>query len=114
MVTRWRKALIYSWQGLALAYRSEHAFKEECLALIVLLPTAWWLAESSWQLALLCASLLLVLIVELLNSALEALCDHLWRGYDLRAQQIKDYGSAAVWLSLLLAACVWLGALLDS
>ena len=105
---RWLKAFFYSWQGFKQAYAAETAFREECWVLLVLTPLAWWLAESWLQFAALVSSVLLVLIVELLNSALEALCDHLWPERNPIAKQVKDYGSGAVLLALCTAALIWI------
>ena len=105
---RWLKAFIYSWQGFKQAYAAETAFREECWGLLVLTPLAWWLAESWLQFAALVGGVLLLMIVELLNSALEALCDHLWPEHNPIAKQVKDYGSAAVLLALCIAALIWI------
>ena len=106
-MARWLKALVYTWQGFSTAYRSERAFREECWALLLLLPVAIWLADSWGQFAWLIGSILLVMLVEILNSALEALCDNFWSQYHPTAKRVKDYGSAAVFLSLILAILAW-------
>lgn len=105
----WRvvNALVWSIQGLTAAFRHERSFRSEVLLLAVLTPLAVWLAETRLQLALLLASLLLVLIVELLNSALEALVDLSCPQHHPLAGRAKDIGSAAVFLSLINVLLVW-------
>lgn len=97
----------FSAAGIAAAWRNEAAFREELVLTIALLPVALWLGETMTQRALLIGSCLLLLVVELLNSAIEATVDRI--GHDLHAlsAQAKDMGSAAVLLSLLCAALVW-------
>jgi len=101
------KAFAYSRAGLAAAWRHEAAFREEVVLVLLLLPLAWWLGENGIQRALLSGSLLLILIVELLNSAVEAAVDRSGVEYDLLAGRAKDLGSAAVLLSLCHAALIW-------
>lgn len=97
----------FSLSGLRAAWRSEEAFRQEVLLAAVLAPLAVWLGQTMVQRALLVGVCLLVLVVELLNSAVEAVVDRI--GHDLHelSGQAKDMGSAAVLLSLLLAAAVW-------
>jgi diacylglycerol kinase (ATP) len=106
---RIRNALFYSLAGFRAAWRHEAAFRQEAMLTIVLLPAAWWLASAPLELALLLGSCLLVLIVELLNSALEALTDRVGLERHELSGRTKDLGSAAVLLSLVLAGCVWGG-----
>lgn len=106
-LTRLRRALFYSIDGLAAAYRSEDAFRQEVLLAALLLPLALWLPVPGADKALLAGSVLLVLIVELLNSAVEAVTDRVSIEDHVLAKQAKDMGSAAVLLSLLLLATVW-------
>lgn len=101
------KALGYSWQGLRAVFSSEAAFRQELALCAALLPVALWVEVSATERALLMASLLLVLIVELLNSAIEALVDRIGSEYHALSGKAKDAGSAAVLLSLVLAAAVW-------
>lgn len=103
----------YSLQGLSSAYRNEAAFRQELWLAIVLCPLAFWIADSALQVALLIGSLMIVLITELLNSAIEAVVDRIGAEYHELAGRAKDMGSAAVFLSLILVAIVWLGVLLD-
>lgn len=100
-------ALHYSLAGLRAAFRHEDAFRQELLLAIVLLPLALWLGESGVERALLCGSVLLVLVVELLNSAVEATVDRISLADHRLAKRAKDIGSAAVLLSLLNLAAVW-------
>lgn len=100
-------ALHYSLAGLRAAFRHEDAFRQELLLAIVLLPLALWLGGSGVERALLCGSVLLVLVVELLNSAVEATVDRISLADHRLAKRAKDIGSAAVLLSLLNLAAVW-------
>lgn len=96
-----------SWQGLRLAWRLEAAFRQELLLVTVLLPFALLPSLTAVERVLLIASLLLVLIVELLNSAVEAVVDRVSLDYHELSGRAKDIGSAAVLLTLLLMACTW-------
>lgn len=102
-------ALRYSWHGLAAAWRHEAAFRQELALCAILAPAAFWLARSVPELLALLGVLLLVLVVELLNSALEALADAVTLEDDPLIGRAKDVASAAVLLALILAALVWLG-----
>jgi diacylglycerol kinase (ATP) len=106
---RIRNALFYSVAGFRAAWCHEAAFRQEAMLSILLLPAAWWLAPTPLELALLVGSCLLVLIVELLNSALEALTDRVGLERHELSGRAKDLGSAAVLLSLVLVGCVWGG-----
>lgn len=97
----------YSLQGFAAAARHEAAFRQELLLAAVLLPLGLWLGAGGVERALLAGSVLLVLVVELLNSAVEAAVDRISAEHHELAKRAKDLGSAAVMLSLLLAAAVW-------
>ncbi|MFX1680624.1 diacylglycerol kinase [Mitsuaria sp. CC2] len=101
----------YSWDGLRAAYRGESAFRQETWLTIIGLPLAFWLGRDWVQVALLAGSLILVLIVELLNSAVEAVVDRVsFELHDL-SKRAKDIASAAVLLSLVLAGGIWAAAL---
>jgi diacylglycerol kinase (ATP) len=101
------RAAVYSARGLRTAFRNEAAFRQEVLMALVLLPLACWLGETAFQKALLAFTPLFVLVVELLNSAIETVVDRIGtQGHPLSGQA-KDMGSAAVLLSLLAAALVW-------
>ena len=98
----------YSLAGLAAALRHEDAFRQELMLAAVMIPFGLWLGKSGVERALLVGSVLLVLIVELLNSAVEATVDRVSLDDHRLAKRAKDIGSAAVMLSLLNVAVVWL------
>ncbi len=105
------RAAGYSVAGLQSAYRGESAFRQEFWLAAVLVPLAFWLGRGWVEIALLAGSVMIVLIVELLNSAIEAAIDRIsFEIHDL-SKRAKDIGSAAVFLSLLLCAGIWCGAL---
>jgi diacylglycerol kinase (ATP) len=104
---RVRRAFFYSIDGLVAAYRGEDAFRQEVLLAVVLIPLALLSPVSGIAKALLVGSVLLVLVVELLNSAIEAVTDRISIEDHVLAKQAKDMGSAAVLVSLLLLAAVW-------
>lgn len=106
-------ALFYSLAGLRAAFRHEDAFRQEVLLACILIPVAIFLPVHGAGKALMIASVLLVLIVELLNSAVEAAVDHTSLDQHKLAKRAKDIGSAAVLLSLLNVVLVWLLVLLD-
>ena len=99
--------------GLAAALRHEDAFRQELILAAILLPIALFMNVTFLEKSLLVGSVLLVLIVELLNSAIEATVDRVSLEVHPLAKRAKDLGSAAVMLSLVLAASVWLFVLLD-
>ena len=101
------KAARYSWQGICAAYRWEAAFRQEFWAAVVMIPLAFWLDVSSVERILLIASVLLVLVVELLNSAIEALVDRVGTDYHELSGRAKDMGSAAVFIALGITAVTW-------
>jgi diacylglycerol kinase (ATP) len=111
-VERLWNALGYSLQGMASAFRHEDAFRQECLLAALLIPAAFFIPVGATERALMIASVLLVLIVELLNSAVEAAVDRISLENHLLAKRAKDFGSAAVFLSLVNVAVVWLLVLL--
>ena len=100
-------ALFYSIDGLAAAFRHEDAFRQESLLALVLIPTAFFMAAGGVGKALMIASVLLVLVVELLNSAIEAAVDRISLDLHHLAKRAKDIGSAAVLLSLVNVVTVW-------
>ncbi|UNM96866.1 diacylglycerol kinase [Ignatzschineria rhizosphaerae] len=101
----------YSWQGLKAAYRNEAAIRQELLAGIVVIPLAIYLAKTGVELALLVGSALLVFLMELINSAIEAIVDRIGAEYHPLSGQAKDIGSALVMVAMIIAAIVW-GAIL--
>ena len=100
----------FSFAGLRAGW-GETAFRQETLAAIVLLPTAFWLGRAWVEVALLAGSVLLVLIVELLNTGIENAIDRIGPEWHDLSKRAKDMGSAAVLLSLLIAAGIWGAAL---
>jgi len=103
----WR-AFIYSLQGFKAAFRFEAAFRQELLLVVILAPCAFWVGKTPLQVALLLASLAGILLVELLNSAIEALADAVSMETHPLLGRAKDLGSAAVLLAMLAAAGLWL------
>ena len=104
------RATGYSLAGLKTAYRGESAFRQEAWVAVVLLPAAFWLGRSWVEVVLLAGTVTLVLIVELLNSGIEAAIDRVsFELHDL-SKRAKDLASAAVFLSLMLCAAVWASA----
>ncbi len=101
----------YSITGLASAYRHENAFLQETWLALVLLPLAFWLGRDWTEVALLAGSVVLVMLVELLNSAIEAVVDRISFERHELSGRAKDYGSAAVLLALLLCGGIWAAAL---
>lgn len=106
-------ALHYSMAGLRAAFACEDAFRQEALLAAVLIPLSFWLPVGGAGRALMIASVLLVLIVELLNSAIEAVVDRVSLDRHHLSKRAKDIGSAAVLLALLNVAIVWFSVLLD-
>lgn len=105
------RAAGYSWSGLRAAYGGESAFRQETWLACVMLPAAYWLGRGWVEVTVLAATVILVLIVELLNSALEAAIDRISYERHELSKRAKDYGSAAVLLALLLCGGVWLSVL---
>ncbi len=101
-----------SWNGLRAAWSGEAAFRQELLLLLVAIPLALWLTPDAVERVILVSSVVLVILVELLNSAVEAVVDRIGKEYHELSGRAKDIGSAAVMVSLLLAAFVWLAILL--
>jgi diacylglycerol kinase (ATP) len=106
-ITRIVQAFFNSLTGLADAWRHESAFRQEILLAVVLIPAAFLVPVTAVERALLVATVLLVIIVELLNSSVEAAIDRI--SFDLHSlsRRAKDLGSAAVLVALLLTAIVW-------
>jgi diacylglycerol kinase (ATP) len=98
----------YSLKGLRFAWRNEAAFRQESLLALVLIPLAFWVGGDALRTALLIGSCLIVLIVELLNTAIEAVVDRIGDEYHILAGSAKDVGSAAVLISLLQVMAVWI------
>lgn len=101
------KATGYSFKGLSYAFRNEAAFRQEAVAALVLIPIALWLDVSTVERILLVMAVVLVLVVELINTGIEAVVDRVGVEYHLLAGVAKDMGSAAVFLSLLFCIFTW-------
>ncbi len=101
------KATGYSWQGFKAAWKNESAFRQEVIIGLVLLPLAFVIGQSMLQVAVMIAVLAVVLITELLNSAVEAVVDRVGHEYHDLAGRAKDMASAAVFVSLSLVIVVW-------
>lgn len=101
----------YSIAGLHAGW-GETAFRQEALLSLAMLPAAFWLGKTWLEVAVLCASVVLVLIVELLNTAIETAIDRIGPEWHDLSKRAKDMGSAAVLLSLLLCAGIWAAALI--
>lgn len=108
--TGWRRvvnATVNSWAGLKGVWRNEAAFRQESLLCLFLTPVGLWLGRSGVERALLVGSLLLIMIVELLNSGIEAVVDRIGPEWHELSRLAKDTGSAAVFMTLLHAGVVW-------
>ena len=97
----------YSWAGLTAAFKHEDAFRQEVFLALLLIPLALVLGETGIERALMIAAVLGVLIVELLNSAVEAAVDRISLEHHLLIKRAKDMGSAAVMIALVNVAVVW-------
>lgn len=107
-LTRIIKAAGYSWKGLRAAWQHEAAFRQELVAAIIAIIVACWLNVDAITRVLLIGSVLLVIIVEILNSAIEAVVDRIGSEMHPLSGRAKDMGSAAVLLSILLALFIWI------
>lgn len=110
MLRFWR-ATINSWRGLKFAIRSEQAIREELVALLLAVPLAWLIGTTPGRRVELVAVVALVIVVELLNTAIEKLADRLTTEHDPQIGRVKDMGSAAVGVALAIAGLLWLFAL---
>lgn len=107
-ITRLINAFGYSMEGLKAAYKNEDAFRQEVRMALVMIPLAFYFGHTPVERAIMIASVLLVVIVELLNSSVEATVDRISLDHHLLAKRAKDIGSAAVLISLVNMAVVWL------
>ncbi|MFC6668880.1 diacylglycerol kinase [Marinobacterium aestuariivivens] len=110
-LARFYYATCYSFKGMRAAFVHEPAFRYEIYASLLLLPASFWVASSAMGLAMLMSSCLLVLMAELVNSAIEAVVDRAGLEVNELAGRAKDLGSAAVFVTLLIAGLVWSAAL---
>ncbi len=106
-IRRILRATKFSAQGLAQAWQHEAAFRQELVLVLLLAPIAVWLGQTALERAVLIGCCLIVLIVELINSAIEAAIDRHGDEHHELSGRAKDMGSAAVFVSLLLVAVVW-------
>ena len=113
VLSRMWSATINSRNGLAFAFRSEQAFREETAALVLSLPLAWLIGVTPIRKLELVAVVLLLIVVELLNTAIEKLADRLTTDHDPQIGRVKDMGSAAVGVTLLVTGTVWLFAIAE-
>jgi diacylglycerol kinase (ATP) len=109
---RLRAATVYSVEGLRACFASEEAFRLEIILAVVLTPLAFWLGDSPAERGLLLVAIVLVLLVELLNSAIEAVVDRIGLEYHALSKKAKDIGSAAVFISLVAFVVLWVAVLL--
>jgi diacylglycerol kinase (ATP) len=107
------KATVNSRNGLAFALRSEQAVREEVGALILAIPLAWLIGATVMRKVELFGAVALVLVVELLNTAIEKLADRLTTDHDLQIGRVKDMGSAAVGVTLLMSGLFWIFAIAE-
>jgi diacylglycerol kinase (ATP) len=107
------RATVNTWRGLLAATRSEEAFRQELIAFVIAVPLAFFVATENWKRLALIGVVVLILIVEMLNTAIEKLADRLTTDHDPQIGKVKDMGSAAVGLTLLMAGLVWLLALAE-
>ncbi len=110
-IKRILNACVFSYYGYKATWQHEEAFRQEVLLLIVTTPLALWLGQSVIEKLLLVGSIVLVLLVELLNSAVEAVVDRVGLEHHELSGRAKDIGSAAVNLSLIWAAITWISIL---
>ena len=101
-------AMRWSMKGFRSTYKNEEAFRQEVLLLIILAPLGLWLGDNGVERALLVGPLLIVLIVELLNSAIESVVDRISTENHKLSGRAKDQGSAAVLVSLMLVVLCWI------
>ena len=107
------RAVVNSWNGLRFALGSEAAFRQELAVFVPAVPLAFFIAADPWKRLALIGVLMLLFVVELLNTAIEKLCDRVNSEIDPQIGRVKDMGSAAVGLTLLVAGAVWLLALAE-
>ncbi len=105
---RFVNAILFSFAGYKAAWMHEEAFRQEVLVFLFSIPMAVWLGKNKIEIVLLIASVVLILVVELLNSAIEAIVDRVGVEYHELAGRAKDIGSAAVMLTIMLAVATWI------
>lgn len=110
-ITRIINAAGYSWLGFKAAYKNEAAFRQELWLAIILIPTGIYLGETLIDKAILICSVLFVLVVELLNSAIESVVDRIGDEHHELSGRAKDMGSSAVFLAITITIVIWLAVL---
>jgi diacylglycerol kinase (ATP) len=110
---RFWRATLNSRNGLIFAMRSEQAIREELVALVLALPASWLAGATMMRRVELVAAVVLVLIVELLNTAIEKLSDRLTTDHDPQIGRVKDMGSAAVGVALVMTGLFWIFAIVE-
>jgi diacylglycerol kinase (ATP) len=110
---RFWRATVNSRNGLIFAIRSEQAIREEIVALALSLPAAWFAGATMMRRVELVAAVVIVLIIELLNTAIEKLADRLTTEHDPQIGRVKDMGSAAVGVALIMAGLFWIFAIAE-
>ncbi|MBN9586133.1 MAG: diacylglycerol kinase [Afipia sp.] len=113
VLSRMWSATINSRNGLLFAFRSEQAFREEVVALVLAVPLAFLVGVSPERKLQLIFTVLLLMVVELLNTAIEKLADRLTTDHDPQIGRVKDMGSAAVGITLIIAGLTWLFAIAE-
>jgi diacylglycerol kinase (ATP) len=113
IVQRILRATIHTLNGLRAVIASEAAFRQELVVLVLAVPLAFLIAIDNWKRLALIAVIVMVMVVELLNTAIEKLADRVTMEHDQVIGRVKDMGSAAVGLSLLVAGLFWLLAIWD-
>jgi len=103
-----KNAFIYTFAGLKAGWKNELAFRGEVVVAIIMVPLGIWLGRTAVEQALLIASILLILVTELLNSALEAVVDRIGPQRHELSKRAKDMGSAAAFIAMVTAALVWI------
>ncbi len=106
--TRIINASQYSWQGLCAAYKHEAAFRQELWASLILIPAGLWLGQNGVEKSLLVGTVLLLPLVELINSSIEAVIDRIGEEHHELAGRAKDMGSAAVAIAIVILIVVWI------
>jgi diacylglycerol kinase (ATP) len=106
-------AAINSGRGLRFAFRSEQAFREEVVALLLGVPLAMWIGVTPMRRIELVLVILLLMVIELLNTAIEKLSDRLTRENDVQIAAVKDMGSAAVGVTIIITGVVWVFAIAE-
>lgn len=108
-----KNAFIYTFAGLKAAWKNELAFRGETVVAMVMVPLGLWVGRSAVERSLLVASILLILVTELVNSALEAVVDRIGPERHELSKRAKDMGSAAAFISMVTAALVWIIIIVD-